>query len=455
MPTKPGGVYAWATDANFASGPASGNPTKISLGGTQGFVPGNGIAAEHVNYLHNILGEWTAWLDAGTPTAVVDTTIVERDSNGYSALQGMNLGGGAGGLVTCTMQDNGANFFTTTARIENFSSERALVLENNSATLECLSVDNAGGAEAIVGTSTGTGAAIVGQSGQGATGNGAGVFGESLASGPGVFGLGGPAAGFGTWGRVQAPNSAGAYGDSNLQASSHGVQGVHNVAGATPTDGAAVYGQAFNGAVAVRGESVNGWAGEFTSAGTHAAVRLTPRAADPSNADSGSIAYNSTDDMFIVAVGGATYRRVHDSANGYAYANANVGAGAFNSTTRTTVASLAFSSPNEIRKAGNLRLSVNTAVRCNTANLVAIEVGIIDTTGGGSVVVERRSFQLALTNAAVTAQDPAAFERSISVDTFYSVGTGARSFDVEFRIYNGGAGGIDHSEIVFTADGMH
>lgn len=88
MATKPAGdvTFTWATDANFSSGPAAGNPTKVNPAGwtvvAQGAIPGNGIVAEFTNKVRNVLGQWTGWLDAGSNIGDNAAHILEVDGNG-------------------------------------------------------------------------------------------------------------------------------------------------------------------------------------------------------------------------------------------------------------------------------------------------------------------------------------------------------------------------------------
>ena len=88
MATKPAGdvTFTWATDANFSSGPAAGNPTKVNPAGwtvvAQGAIPGNGIVAEFTNKVRNVLGQWTGWLDSGSSVDAGDAHILEVDANG-------------------------------------------------------------------------------------------------------------------------------------------------------------------------------------------------------------------------------------------------------------------------------------------------------------------------------------------------------------------------------------
>ena len=95
MPTKPVTSFTFATDPTFGAGPAAGSPTKViptSL--LQGFVPGTGIASEHVSYLENITGDWIAnWLLLGTNANDEDAHLVETDSIGRANLARISVSG--------------------------------------------------------------------------------------------------------------------------------------------------------------------------------------------------------------------------------------------------------------------------------------------------------------------------------------------------------------------------
>lgn len=68
MSAKPSAVPSWATDANYTSGPETGNPTKValSLGAkAQGWRPGDPLAAQNLNDWMNDVGEWLQYLSDG------------------------------------------------------------------------------------------------------------------------------------------------------------------------------------------------------------------------------------------------------------------------------------------------------------------------------------------------------------------------------------------------------
>lgn len=105
---KPTDVPEWATDDDFATGPAPviGTPTKVDPGALsgQGFVPGTAAAAQIMNWLLNRNGRWAKWLDElfeddGSHTQVkrgllqlvhaVQADIVAGDVSGaYARLRG-------------------------------------------------------------------------------------------------------------------------------------------------------------------------------------------------------------------------------------------------------------------------------------------------------------------------------------------------------------------------------
>lgn len=103
MATKPTTVPTWATDANFASGPASGHPTKMTPPGApnvvQGSVPAEGAAAEFVNWLHNLLCVWVGWVNAGSSAGAADAHLIEADANGSTKVREIRTLGAGGGYI--------------------------------------------------------------------------------------------------------------------------------------------------------------------------------------------------------------------------------------------------------------------------------------------------------------------------------------------------------------------
>ena len=91
---KPVTAFTWATDANFSSGPASGNATKINPPGwpnvVQGNVPDLTIVAEFQNTALNHIASWIDWVNDGSSAGAADAHIVETDSNGDTAVQDLS-----------------------------------------------------------------------------------------------------------------------------------------------------------------------------------------------------------------------------------------------------------------------------------------------------------------------------------------------------------------------------
>lgn len=134
MAAKPIQIYTFATDLNFGTGPATGSPTKIvPASPLQGFIPGTGIAAEHVNYLFNITGQWiTDWLDLGSSLPGLDAHLVETDSLGVAELAGLEVGGTAGVFVPLSVQSNAAVLTSATITNSNVNGTGLIVSANTS-----------------------------------------------------------------------------------------------------------------------------------------------------------------------------------------------------------------------------------------------------------------------------------------------------------------------------------
>jgi len=100
---KPATEPTWATDANFSSGPASGQPTKVTPAGApnvaQGFVPGEGAAGEFVNWILNLVCSWIGWVADGSSAGAADAHLVETDSNGETKVRGIRTLDGAGSYI--------------------------------------------------------------------------------------------------------------------------------------------------------------------------------------------------------------------------------------------------------------------------------------------------------------------------------------------------------------------
>lgn len=183
MATKPTQTFTFATDANFTSGPATGNPTKVTPPApAQGFVPGDAIAAEYVNFHTNIMGQWIdQWLIAGSSTAGLDAHLVETNANGNTAIAGAAFGATASTFIPLLALDNAGNGFT--AAIAHLNGGQALFTFSNN-TGPTFSANNSG---------TGDGALI-----QSVNANGVQASGGNIS--PGVLAFGGAAGGAGLQG---------------------------------------------------------------------------------------------------------------------------------------------------------------------------------------------------------------------------------------------------------------
>jgi hypothetical protein len=127
MATKPADTFVHATNAVYTTGPADTlsnkeNPPDIP----NGFLPGNDIAAEHLNKPLNISGQWTGWLLAGQSAASADTHIVETDADGETSLLGLTVGNSS--LAVDRVLDVQNDFAGATALIRNHGAGIALSL---------------------------------------------------------------------------------------------------------------------------------------------------------------------------------------------------------------------------------------------------------------------------------------------------------------------------------------
>lgn len=85
--SKPGTIFDWGTDTNFASGPATGQPVKVVLPDTgQALLPGDDLIPEYLNYGLYWTSQWVSWLNDGSPDGAADAHVVETDSIGATAV---------------------------------------------------------------------------------------------------------------------------------------------------------------------------------------------------------------------------------------------------------------------------------------------------------------------------------------------------------------------------------
>lgn len=188
MPTKPGTTYTHATDLNFGSGPASGQPTKIvdPAATSQGFIPGQGVDAEAVNYLFNLSGAWMSdWVSLGTSAADLDAHIIETDANGTAAIATINAGNTAATTSAITAVENsGATAVTITATNSSGGVALGALASGGGVGVSADVFDTCDG---VIGQVRGSGVAVTGRVFAGATG--AALKGEGQVGGGPVLDL--------------------------------------------------------------------------------------------------------------------------------------------------------------------------------------------------------------------------------------------------------------------------
>ncbi len=188
MPTKPGTTYTHATALNFGTGPAAGQPTKVvdPVATTQGFIPGQGVEAESVNYLLHWTGEWLSdWISLGTNAADLDAHIVETDANGTASIAAINAGGTASTLNAITAVENSGATATTILGTNSSGGVGVAALASGGGV--GVSADVFDTCDGVIGQVRGSGVAVTGRVFAGATG--AALKGEGQVGGGPVLDL--------------------------------------------------------------------------------------------------------------------------------------------------------------------------------------------------------------------------------------------------------------------------
>jgi len=210
MPTKPTATFTHSTDANFLAGPAAGNPTKAAdpAATTQGFIPGQGVEAESVNYLFNITGDWISdWVEQGSNTADLDAHIIETDANGTASIAAINAGGTASTLNAITAVENSGATATTILGTNSSGGVGVAALASGGGV--GVSADVFDTCDGVIGQVRGSGVAVTGRVFAGATGSA--IKGEGQVGGGPVLDLSfnatNPARGLATLQAVDEPSA--------------------------------------------------------------------------------------------------------------------------------------------------------------------------------------------------------------------------------------------------------
>ena len=400
MATKPIVSFTFASDANFASGPATGFPVKIvPPAPAQGHVAGAPVVSEYVNYHTNILGGWTVWLLAGSSAAGLDAHLVETSATGTSTVAAAALGGTASGTIALVVASNTG------------ATSAAATFTNNSTGFGAVATAIAALA-GLRGVNTGTGPGLeglaLGTNNPGVKGTGAGTGpGAALtggATGPGATCTGGASGAYGA-NCVGTGAFAGLYATGGPtadeailgEASSNTQLGVHGkTTAAATTATAAIYGEGLGSADGLRATAEQGYAlyaqGDSTSP-QRASMRVGPQNADPVSGDQGAMTHRSDLDIGRVFMDGI-WQSPWATASGLAFGldtvrSVNVVNG--DSTTYATLNTVNMVSPYEPRFAGG-QVLVHASARFGDVDSANhhyfIDVQIIDSTAGAVVYAD-------------------------------------------------------------------
>lgn len=419
---------AWATNANYTTGPKLGSPTKVAISAgeiAEGHRPGATAptAAEKWNTWLNDLSGWIGWLESGSAAGPERAHVVEGDANGQINPKRAVIGPHTSGTSLSVV----GNTSTRALNVQGGAGQqgaRILAGTGGAGGLEVQGSDSGSIAAitAIGGSGTSTGSGVYGQGGAGGgrgvfglgtvnqpgvegsgNGTGAGLKGTGGATGPGVSASGGSTSGPGVT-AVGGGNVAGVIGSGKAGTTGRGVQGnggdgggdgvygegggggrgVVGVggsgggAGGSFTAGAdSAYGldglttaTATGGVAAVRGIAQGDAYGVVAQADTttpaRAALRIVPQNADPSSPAAGDLMYNSATNEFR-ARNNTAWRTVWTTPDGLTFDYDEVASYALTATSWTAISSITLSAP----RAGfaivwvSLVVDENTAVSCD------------------------------------------------------------------------------------------
>lgn len=161
MATKPTETVTWATNANYTVGPFTGFPTKLTdpLGAAEGSIPAQGVVAEFYNRVHNILGQWTSWLNSGSFDPLEEAHVVETDADGETGVASALVGDTLSSNIPLTVSSNSGDDSLVSSITNNgvgdglsilTSSGNTLDLENDSGTNATLNLTQNGSDRAVL-----------------------------------------------------------------------------------------------------------------------------------------------------------------------------------------------------------------------------------------------------------------------------------------------------------------
>lgn len=114
MTTRPTTLPDWATDTNYASGPANGTATKVVPNAgliAQGYKPADEPGAQNFNWQLNLLGQWIAWVDSAkilVATQIINASGTYTPTAGTKRVRLRMVGGGGGSGSAVSTAGNSA-----------------------------------------------------------------------------------------------------------------------------------------------------------------------------------------------------------------------------------------------------------------------------------------------------------------------------------------------------------
>lgn len=480
MATKPGvQLPEWASNANYATGPKAGTPTKVALPGAiaqDGHRPGKTAptAAQHWNDWLNLLSKWVEWVRQGSALGAADPHLVETGANGYFKIQGIEVEPTAaapwslsvksppGATGTALLAQGGGAFGDPVIQVISSGASPGLAINGAASTGYALSIaGNAAGPAAlrvtgngaIEAVSSGTNPAL--QATGHATSTDAVLFTTNKADGNVLRVLGAAsaaqAAAFiagdnsnGAYSRGGSVSGTGLVGEA-LSTSAYGLHGKTAAAGTTSARG--VFGEGLGSGVGVYGSSENGHGVRaLTSGNQRAPLLLGGHASDPANGNGGGLAFNTADEMIKHYIGaqwcGLMWRRKGSAGE----VEDSVGAETSNdNTSPVTIVTRALADYQAPKVTGKVVIRVDARIGRTGACRIGFE--LVDVTAGGNV----QTWDLPLYQSGASV-----YERETTLSAVYTLpAAGNRTFRLDmYRIGGGGGDLVRCTDVVMTVDGV-
>lgn len=471
MPTKPAtALKAWATDANFSTGPKAGSPTKQEIPdgvAAEGHRPGKTAptAAEYWNWWLWVLWYWIDWLRQGSSAGEATAHVCETNADGKLQLEALlvapaNAMSTAGRIVGPPLAGNALQLTSAntlgdpTLYAEATDAGAAIYAVAEGIAVECSSA-NAFGQATISTTATGAGPALRSQGS--ATGDYGATFQSAKSTGYALWAIGSASAD-GAALATGGTNGNGFLGYSGSAAGTAGVKGVSLAPGgfgvwaesddAGNGSGGGIRARGLNAAPGGYFTAEDGAAIELNSTGgVRAPLYMAPYAGDPTSKNKGSICVNSNDALYKLVMSGnwcgIMWRRYGSAGEVVAGSNSST---TNDSSNPVIIATRALADHQAPKVAGKVKIELVAGIGRTGACSIGFDIVDVD----AAVII--KSFDLPLYQSG-----GGVYERETKLACIYTVpAAGDRTFRVEmYRIGGAGTDTVRCRDVVLTVDGVY